>query len=127
MTSTLSPPAEAVKHESSFRRRRSFSDPWHWVVSAVSLLAVLAAATSLNGVVEPWTWLLPSISTLVPVLLVMAITRALHLRGALTALAGALTLICALTAQFAPQHSVLGILPGPGSSSELRRLLTQAE
>ncbi|WP_394252989.1 transglutaminase TgpA family protein [Arthrobacter pityocampae] len=91
------------------------------------LLAVLAASTSLNGVVEPWTWLLPVLGTLVPVLLAMALTRTLRLNGVLTALVGLLALIGALTAQFLRRQSILNIIPGPGTPLELQRLLAQAE
>ncbi|WP_146067478.1 DUF3488 and transglutaminase-like domain-containing protein [Arthrobacter sp. SX1312] len=103
------------------------SDPWHWVVTGSVLLAVLAASTSLNGVVEPWTWLLPVLQTLVPVLLAMALTRTLRLNGALTALVGLLALVGALTARFFPRQSILGVIPGPGTPLELQRLLAQAE
>ena len=83
-----------------------------------------AAATSLNGVLEPWTWLPPVLGTLVPVLLAMALTRTLRLNGALTALVGVLALIGALTAQFVPRQSILGVVPGPGTSLHLYTLLT---
>ncbi|MHA7284529.1 DUF3488 and transglutaminase-like domain-containing protein [Arthrobacter sp. TMS2-4] len=91
------------------------------------LLAVLATATGLNGVVEPWTWFLPVVRTLVPVLLAMALTRALRLSGVLAPLAGVLALVGTLTAQFFPRQSILGVVPGPGTLLEPRRLLAQAE
>ncbi|MHA7210725.1 transglutaminase family protein [Arthrobacter sp. MDT1-65] len=127
MTTTLSRPAAAPAAATPSARRPPSADPWHWSVTGASLLAVLAAATSLNGVVEPWTWLLPVLGTLVPVLLAMALTRTLRLNGVLTALVGVLALIGALTAQFVPRQSILGVVPGPGTSLELRRLLAQAE
>jgi transglutaminase-like putative cysteine protease len=127
MTTTLARPASAPAAGSPAARRAPSADPWHWSVTGASLLAVLAAATGLNGVLEPWTWLLPVLGTLVPVLLAMALTRTLRLNGVLTALVGVLALIGALTAQFVPRQSILGIVPGPGTSLELRRLLAQAE
>ncbi|WP_247828470.1 transglutaminase TgpA family protein [Arthrobacter antioxidans] len=102
-------------------------DPWHWAVTGAVLLAVLAASTSLNGVVEPWTWLGPVLRTLVPVLLAMALTRTLRLNGAVTALVGVLALVGALTAGFFPRQSILGVIPGPGTALQLQRLLDQAE
>ncbi|MDQ0734013.1 transglutaminase family protein [Arthrobacter agilis] len=127
MTTTLSRPASAPAAGPPAARRAPAADPWHWSVTCASLLAVLAAASGLNGVVEPWTWLMPVLGTLLPVLLAMALTRALRLNGVLTALVGVLALIGALTAQFVPRQSILGVVPGPGTSLELRRLLAQAE
>ncbi len=133
MTSTLSRPAPPVAPGGSPSRPAGPSrspraaDPWHWAVTGASLLGVLAAATSLNGVVEPWTWLGPVIGTVVPVLLAMALTRTLRLHGVLIALVGVLVLIGALTIQFFPRQGILGVVPGPGTSLELQRLLAQAE
>ena len=127
MTSTLSRPAPAAGPASSPRRPAPSADPWHWAVTGTSLLAVLAAATGLNGVVESWTWLPPVLCTLVPVLLVMAVIRTLRLNGPITALVGLLALVGTLTAQFFRRQSILGIVPGPGTTLELRRLLAQAE
>ncbi|MBG6224145.1 transglutaminase-like putative cysteine protease [Arthrobacter sp. CAN_A2] len=125
MTSTLSRPASTPAPPTP--RPVPPTDPWHWAVTGAALLTVLAASTSLNGVVEPWTWLRPVLQTLVPVLLAMALTRTLRLSGVLTALVGVLALVGALTARFFPQQSVLGIIPGPGTPLELQRLLAQAE
>ncbi|MFJ6003464.1 transglutaminaseTgpA domain-containing protein [Arthrobacter sp. NPDC092385] len=127
MTSTLSRPAPASAPAPPAATRPPLADPWHWAVTGASLLAVLAAATSLNGVVEPWVWLSPVLRTLVPVLLAMALTRTLRLSGVLSALVGVLALVGALTAQFFPRQSILGVVPGPGTTFELRRLLAQAE
>ncbi|TKV28338.1 transglutaminase domain-containing protein [Arthrobacter sp. NamB2] len=127
MTSTLTRPTPAAAAAPRTPQRAYLADPWHWAVTGASLLAVLAAATSLNGVVEPWTWLPPVLSTLVPVLLAMALTRTLRLGGALSALVGVLALVGALTAQFFPRQSIVGVMPGPGTSRELGRLLAQAE
>ncbi|MCU1633039.1 MAG: hypothetical protein JWM61_1691 [Micrococcaceae bacterium] len=127
MTSTLSRPAPAPASAPHAPRRAPSADPWHWAVTGASLLAVLAAASSLNGVVEPWTWLMPVLRTLVPVLLAAALTRALGLGSMITALAGVLALVGALTAQFFPRQALIGIIPGPGTSLELQRLLAQAE
>ncbi|MHA7280298.1 transglutaminase family protein [Arthrobacter sp. MDT2-2] len=128
MTSTLSRSAPApAPVPPTPTRPASAADPWHWSVTGASLLAVLAAATSLDGVVEPGTWLLPVVRTLVPVLLAMALTRALRLSGVLAPLAGVLALVGTLTAQFFPRQSILGVVPGPGTSLQLQRLLAQAE
>lgn len=127
MTSTLSRPAPPAPSPAATPRQPPRPDPWHWAVTGAGLLAVLAAATSLNGVVEAWDWLQPVAGTIIPVLLAMAITRTLRLSGVLTALAGLLVLVGALTAQFFPRQSILGIIPGPGTSLELQRLLAQAE
>lgn len=127
MTSRLSRPAPPASPAPRPPGRAPFADPWHWAVSAASLLTVLAAATSLNGVVEPWTWRMPVVLTIVPVLLAMALTRTLRLSGILTALVGVLALVGALTAQFFPRQSIVGVIPGPGASLELQRLLAQAE
>ena len=98
MTSTLSRPATALEAAPAVPRPSPSADPWHWAVTGACLLAVLAAATSLNGVVEPWTWLAPVVGTLVPVLVAMAATRALRLGSMITALVGVLALIGSLTA-----------------------------
>ncbi|MHA7287318.1 transglutaminase family protein [Arthrobacter sp. MDT3-44] len=128
MTSTLSRPTPApAPVPPTPTPPAPAADPWHWSVTGASLLAVLAAATSLNGVVEPWTWLLPVIRTLVPVLLAMALTRALRLSALLAPVAGVLALVGTLTAQFFPRQSILGVVPGPGTSLQLQRLLAQAE
>ncbi|MHA7191196.1 transglutaminase family protein [Arthrobacter sp. MDT2-16] len=127
MTTTLSRPSSAPAPGAPPPRRVPSGDPWHWAVTGASLLAVLAAASSLNGVVEPWTWLMPVVLTLVPVLLAMALSRTLRLNGALSALVGLVVLIGTLTAQFVRRQSILGVVPGPGTSLELRRLLAQAE
>ncbi|WDF34245.1 DUF3488 and transglutaminase-like domain-containing protein [Arthrobacter agilis] len=127
MTSTLSRPAPAPPQERSPASRSAVAAPWHWAVTGAALLAVLAAATSLNGVVEPWAWLLPTLRTLVPVVLAMAVSRTLRLNSLITALVGVLALVGSLTAQFFPRQSILGLVPGPGSSLELQRLLGQAE
>ena len=63
MTTTLARPAPAPAAGSPAVRRAPSADPWHWSVTGASLLAVLAAATGLNGVLEPWTWLLPVLGT----------------------------------------------------------------
>ncbi|BBE22103.1 hypothetical protein MN0502_09860 [Arthrobacter sp. MN05-02] len=129
MTSTLDRPTSShlPAPTASAAERPSLPDPWHWAVTGASLLAVLAAATSLNGVVDAWTWFLPVVRTLVPVLLAMALTRTLRLGGVLSALVGILALVGSLTAQFFPRQSILAIVPGPGTSLELQRLLAQAE
>ncbi|MGV0108972.1 transglutaminase family protein [Arthrobacter sp. CP30] len=127
MTSTFSRPATAPGTAPAVPRPSPSADPWHWAVTGACLLAVLAAATSLNGVVEPWTWLAPVVGTLVPVLVAMAATRALRLGSIITALVGVLAFIGSLTAQFFPRQSILGVVPGPGTSLELQRLLAQAE
>ncbi|WP_394249877.1 transglutaminase family protein [Arthrobacter pityocampae] len=125
MTATLSRPAPTPAPPAP--RPAPPGDPWHWAVTGTVLLAVLAASTSLNGVVEPWTWLGPVLRTLGPVLLAMALTRTVRLGGALTALVGVLALVGTLTAQFFPRQSLLGVVPGPGTAFELQRLLAQAE
>ncbi|MHA7239360.1 transglutaminase family protein [Arthrobacter sp. TMS1-12-1] len=127
MTSTLPRPAPARTPAPPAPQPAGPADPWHWAVTGAVLLAVLAASTSLNGVVEPWIWFLPVLQTLVPVLLAMALTRTLRLTGVLTALVGVLVLVGALTARFFPRQSVLGVVPGPGTALELQRLLAQAE
>ena len=127
MTATISRPAPPAPAPEGTRRRRPSVDPWHWSVTGACLLAVLAAATSLNGVVEAWAWLLPVLGTIVPVLLAMALSRALGSRAVLTAVVGVLVLVGALTAQFVPLRSILGVVPGPGAFLEVQRLLAQAE
>jgi len=127
MTSTLPRPAPTLTPAPPAAQPARPADPWHWAVSGAALLAVLAASTSLNGVVEPWTWFLPVLQTLAPVLLAMALTRTLRLTGVLTALVGVLVLVGALTARFFPRQSILGVIPGRGTPFELQRLLAQAE
>ncbi len=126
MTSTLSRPAPGPAPAPPQERATRPVDPWQWLVTTATLLAVLAAATSLNGVVEPWTWLRPVIRTIVPVLLLVALVRALRPGGVLASLAGVVALMGALTAQFLPHQSVLGVVPGPGARRELGRLLAEA-
>jgi transglutaminase-like putative cysteine protease len=93
--------------------------------------AVLAAATSLNGVIEPWTWFAPVLHTVVPVLFVMSavrtLARTLRFAGLLAVLGGLLALVGALTARFVGEQSILGVIPGPGTAVQLRILLHRAE
>ncbi|WP_298253477.1 DUF3488 and transglutaminase-like domain-containing protein [uncultured Arthrobacter sp.] len=124
MTATLSPPAPPTAPAPPAGNRPA--DPWHRAVTAAVLLAVLAAATSLNGVLEPWTWLLPLVRTLVPVLLTTSLVRTLRPGGLLTAVAGVLALAGSLVAQFLPAHSALAVIPAAGASAEVGRLLAQA-
>jgi transglutaminase-like putative cysteine protease len=100
-------------------------------VTAAVGTAVLAAATSLNGVIEPWTWFAPILHTVVPVLVVMSVARTLartlRFPGLLVIPAGLLALVGALTARFVGEQSILGVIPGPGTAVQLRLLLYRAE
>ncbi|WP_051476930.1 DUF3488 and transglutaminase-like domain-containing protein [Arthrobacter sp. Br18] len=127
MTATLDRPAEDVKGSAEAPARRRTTDPRHWWLTGAALLAVLAAATSLNGVLEPWTWLMPVLRTTVPVLLAVTAARALRASGSVAALAGLAAWVGTLTAQFFPDQSILGVLPGPGTWARLGALLDAAE
>ncbi|TYC98977.1 transglutaminase domain-containing protein [Arthrobacter echini] len=124
MTATLSPSPPPTAPAPAAPRHPV--DPWHWAVSGAVLLAVLAAATSLNGVVEPWTWLLPLVRIIVPVLLVTSLVRTLRPGGHLATLAGVLALAGSLVGQFLPAQSVLAVIPAAGARAELGRLMAQA-
>ncbi|THJ67869.1 transglutaminase [Arthrobacter echini] len=129
MTSTLSRPASAPSappDSGAETRALRQADPWHWLVTGAVLLTVVAAASSLNGVVEPWTWFRPVTGTLVPVLLVMALVRTVRPGRVLPTLVGLVALVGTLSAQFLPRQSILGVVPGPGSRLEVRRLLAMA-
>ncbi|MBG6182801.1 transglutaminase-like putative cysteine protease [Arthrobacter sp. CAN_A214] len=127
MTSLLDRPPQELKGRPTAPEQRRAADPGHWWVTGATLLAVLASATSLNGVLEPWTWFLPVVRTVAPILLVMAAMRALRLPGSAAALAGLVTWAGALTAQFFPAQSILGVVPGPGTLAQLGSLLDAAE
>jgi transglutaminase-like putative cysteine protease len=55
------------------------------------------------------------------------VARTFRRSGVTTALVGVLALVAVLTAQFLRAQSFLGLLPGPGSSYEVQRLLAEAE
>ncbi|WP_049822476.1 transglutaminase family protein [Arthrobacter sp. H41] len=127
MTALLDRPAQESKGRPNAPDRRRSADPGHWWVTGAALFAVLASATSLNGVLEPWTWFLPVACTIVPVLLAMAAMRALGLSGSVAALAGLAAWTGALTAQFLPAQSIFGVIPGAGAPAQLGALLDAAE
>ncbi|WP_049829314.1 transglutaminase family protein [Arthrobacter sp. RIT-PI-e] len=126
MTSTLSRPAPPPAAPPAAPVRAPV-EPWPWAVTGAVLFAVLAAATSLNGVGGPWTWLGPGLGTVFPVLLAMAAARSLRAGGVATASVGVLALVGMLTAQFLGSSSFLGVVPGPGTVPEIQRLLAEAE
>ncbi|MHA7264191.1 transglutaminase TgpA family protein [Arthrobacter sp. TMN-37] len=127
MTATLERPVAGPPEASRAAPPPVRPDYAHWAVSAAAGTGVLAAATSLNGVIEPWTWFGPVFNTVVPVLFFMSVTRALRLPGLVTILAGLLALGGCLTSRFVPDQSILGVIPGPGTGVQLQVLLNHAE
>lgn len=131
MTATLERPVNGVPAAPPAASPEPRPDWTHWAVTPAVGLAVLAASTSLNGVIEPWTWFAPVLNTVVPVLFVMSIVRTLARNlpfvGLLAVLSGLLALVGTLTQRFVGDQSILGVIPGPGTAVQLRILLNRAE
>ncbi|RJU01694.1 transglutaminase domain-containing protein [Arthrobacter frigidicola] len=128
MTATLERPVADSRHASGTTPEGpSRPDYAHWAVSAAAGAGILAASTSLNGVIEPWTWFGPVFNTVLPVMIAMSLARTLRLPGLVILLAGLLTLGGCLTSRFVPDQSILGVIPGPGTGVQLQILLNHAE
>lgn len=126
MTTTLLPaPSRPVQRPA--QQPRTPHDQRHFVLSLVSMAAVILASLSLNGVIQGWLWL-PSVAlTVGSVFTGMAVARRLHFPDPLIFVTGLLVLIGTLNWQYFSAQSILGAIPGPEFPERLTFLLKDAE
>lgn len=96
-----------------------------WRLAGATGIAVLAAAMCLQPLLDGGWWLVRSSLAVATVIVVGVVVRALRAPAPLQPLAQAGGLLVALSATFAPEQSVLGILPGPEAIGHLRDLVAQ--
>jgi transglutaminase-like putative cysteine protease len=74
-------------------------------------LAVNGAALSLNGVLRGWAWYVPVVTTVIVVVVAMALLRALRAQPLLVAAGGFVSLVLILTFTFFRRNSIAGFIP----------------
>lgn len=82
-----------------------------WAMAAALTLAVGGSALSLNGVLRGWVWYSPVLTTIIVVVLAMAVLRTLRTQPLLVAAGGLAALVFILTFTFFRQHSIAGFIP----------------
>ena len=85
--------------------------PFPWVMAAAVALAVSGAALSLNGVLRGWAWYAPVVTTVIVVVVAMALLRALRAQPLLVAAGGFVSLVLILTFTFFRRNSIAGFIP----------------
>ncbi|NMR31214.1 transglutaminase family protein [Crystallibacter degradans] len=127
MMTTTPLPAPSGPGQHPAQQRRAPHDQRRFVLSLVSMAAVILASLSLNGVIQGWLWL-PSVAlTIGSVFAGMAVVRRLRFPDPLIFVTGLLTLVGTLNWQYFPDQSILGVIPGPEFPERLTFLLKDAE
>jgi transglutaminase-like putative cysteine protease len=85
--------------------------------------ATLMAATPLAGIFQRWTWMLQAIFVVGLITATATGVRALRGRIAAQGLAMCATLLLTLTLLFSDGHSLLGLIPTPGTLAYFARLI----
>jgi transglutaminase-like putative cysteine protease len=97
-----------------------------WAMAASLAVAVGGAALSLNGVLRGWAWYSPVLTTIVVVVLAMAILRSLRTQPLLVAGGGFAALVLILTFIFFRQRSIAGFIPSAETMEILGPYLRRA-
>lgn len=92
--------------------------PYPWAMAAAVAVAVCGAAASLNGVLRGWAWYMPAVTTVIVVVIAMALLRAVRAQPLLVAAGGFLSLILILTFTFFRRNSIAGFIPS-GETMEM--------
>jgi transglutaminase-like putative cysteine protease len=80
-------------------------------MAAAEAVAVSGAAVSLNGVLRGWAWYTPAVTTVIVVVLAMALLRTVRARPILVAAGGFASLVLILTFTFFRRNSIAGFIP----------------
>ena len=87
-------------------------------MAAAVALAVSGAAMSLNGVLRGWAWYMPAVTTVIVVVIAMALLRSVRAQPLLVAAGGFVSLILILTFTFFRRNSIAGFIPS-GETMEM--------
>lgn len=106
-----------------FEAVRLAAGPARLRVGVVGGLATLACGWCLLPIVDGGWWFPRAVVVVCVIILAGAVLRLLRTPVPLLPLGSAAALVVALSALFAPEDAVLGVLPGPGAIEDLRSLL----
>lgn len=104
--------------------KRAASDS-RWRAAVVSGLAVLAAALSMQPLLDRAWWLPATALAVATVVAAGCLSRALHLVSPMQPVVQAIALTLVTTLLFAREQAVWGVLPGPTALGHLRDLAAQ--
>jgi transglutaminase-like putative cysteine protease len=95
-------------------------------VTAAIAVGLILTTLPLRSVFTDWTWLITSIACAAPYWVIVCFFRGRSGPSAWHSVLGLIGSAFVLAWIFIPQHLALGILPTPGSTADVRELITQA-